>query len=108
MLIQCPISKNLWGSVRDWIEELGMQNYQISDSKIIIGDLENAACINTILLLTKKFNYNAMKKEQKPHIAHVKNEVKKFYYEDKYRQYIKGNGRYFDKQYNLLNNFYTI
>ena len=33
-----------------------------------------------------------MKKEQKPHIAQVKNEVKKFYYEDKYRQYIQGKG----------------
>ena len=82
MLIQCPISRNLWGSVRDWIEELGMPNYNITDSKIIIGDLENAVCVNSILLLTKKVIYNAMKKEQKPHIAQVKNEVKKFYYED--------------------------
>ena len=48
-----------------------------------------------------------MKKEQKPHISHVKNEVKKFYYEDKYRHYVQGKGHYFDKQNNLLNIFYT-
>ena len=107
MLIQCPIIRNLWGCVRDWIEELGMQNYNITDSKIIIGDTENALCINSIILLTKKVIYGAMKKEQKPHISHVKNEVKKFYYEDKYCHYIQGKGRYFDKQNNLLNIFYT-
>ena len=107
MLIQCPIIRNLWGCVRDWIEELGMPNYNITDSKIIIGDTENALCINSIILLTKKVIYGAMKKEQKPHISHVKNEVKKFYYEDKYRHYVQGKVRYFDKQNNLLNIFYT-
>ena len=80
-----------------------MPNYNLTDSKIIIGDLENAVCVNSIILLTKKVIYNAMKKEQKPHIA----QVKKFYYEDKYRQYIQGKGRLFDKQYNLSNNFYA-
>ena len=84
-----------------------MPNYNITDSKIIIGDTENALCINSIILSTKKVMYNAMKKEQKPHISQVKNEVKKFYYEDKYRHYVQGKGRYFDKQNNLLNIFYT-
>ena len=84
-----------------------MPNYNLPDSKIILGDLENAVCINSIILLTKKVIYNAMKKEHKPHIAQVKNEVKRLYYEDKYRQYIQGKGRLFDKQYNLLNNFYA-
>ena len=77
MLIQCPISRNLWGSVRDWIEEIGMPNFNLPDARIILGDLENAVCINSIIRLTKKVIYNAMKKEQKPHIAQVKNEVKK-------------------------------
>ena len=78
-----------------------------SDSRIILGDMENAVCINSMILLTKKVIYNAMKKEQKPHIAQVKNEVKKFYFEEKYRQYVQGKGRLFDKQYILLNNFYA-
>ena len=72
ILIQCQVSRDLWSSVRDWIIELGMLNYNLSDSKIILGDLENALCFNTIILLTKKIIYNAMKEEQRPHIAQVK------------------------------------
>ena len=48
-----------------------------------------------------------MKKEQQPNILNVKNETKKFYYEEKYRLYLKGNGNYFEKQYSLLSNIYT-
>ena len=107
MMLQCTISKKLWESVRNWIEEMGMPNYNLSESRIIVGNMENAVCINSIILLTKKVIYNAMKKEQKPHFAQVKNEVRKFYFEEKYRQYIQGKGRYFDQQYNILNNFYS-
>ena len=46
-----------------WIIELGMENYHLSDSRIILGDLENALSINKIILMTKKVIYNAMKKE---------------------------------------------
>ena len=108
MLIQCRISRDLWDSVRDWIAEIGMLNYNLSDTRIILGDMENAVCINTIILLTKKIIYNAMKKEQKPHIAQVKNDVKKFYFEEKYRYYIKEKCRLVDKQYILLSNIYSI
>ena len=88
--------------------EIGMPNYNLSDARIILGDMENAVCINSIILLTKKVIYNAMKKEQKPHIAQVKNDVKKFYFEEKYGHYIQGKGCLFDKQYILFNNFYAI
>ena len=54
-----------------------MLNYNLSDTRIILGDMENALCINTMILSTKKILYDAMKKEQKPHIAQVKNDVKK-------------------------------
>ena len=43
-----------------------------------------------------------MKKEQKPHLLNVKNEVKKFYFEEKYRFYLKGKGNLFEKQFTLL------
>ena len=46
--------------------------------------------INTIILLTKKIIYNSMKEEQKPHLLDVKNEVRKFDYEEKYRCHLKG------------------
>ena len=34
-------------------------------------------------------------------------EVKKFYYEEKYRCLLKGKGTLFEKQYILLSNIYT-
>ena len=48
-----------------------------------------------------------MKKEQKPHFLNVKNEVKKCYYEEEYRCYLKGKGTLFEKQYILLSNIYS-
>ena len=54
MLLQCCITRDLWGGVRDWIVEIGMLNYNLSDTRIILCDMENAVCINSIILLTKK------------------------------------------------------
>ena len=106
MLLECQHSISLWENVSTWIRELGMQDYNLTASRIIIGDLENAIAINSIILHTKKVIYNAKKKEQKPSIINVKHEVKIFYYQEKYRQYIKGRRVQFDKQYNLLNMYY--
>ena len=57
-----------------------MENYNLSPDRIILGDMENATSIKTIILLTKKIIYNAMKKEQKPNIINVKNDVKNRHY----------------------------
>ena len=86
---------------------LGMANYNLSPDKIILGDLENATCINTIILLTEKTIYNAMKKEQIPNIFSIKNDVRNFYFLEKYRHYVKGKGKLFEKQYSLLSNVYV-
>ena len=85
MLLQCEISHGLWLDVGNWISELGMENYHLSDTRIIPGDLENASSINTIILFTKKAIYNSMKMEQKPNIINVKNDVKSFYFQKEYR-----------------------
>ena len=50
MLLFCNISMDLWGRVELWIRELGMVNYNLSPDKVILDDLENATCINTIIL----------------------------------------------------------
>ena len=111
MFLECEISIDLWDEVQEWIQTLGMDNYNLSQSRIILGDMENAMSINTIILLTKKviyisYIYNSMKKEQRPHILNIKNEVKKFYYEEKYRCLLRGKGTLFEKQYILLSNRY--
>ena len=54
MLLSCDISTDLWRRVELWIRDIGMADYNLSFDRIILGDLENATCINTIILLTKK------------------------------------------------------
>ena len=107
MSLECEVSFELWGDIQEWIRLLGMENYNSSQSKIVLGDMDNAMAINTIILLTKKVIYNSMKKEQKPLLLNVKNEVKKNYYEEKYRSHLKGKGTLFEKQYTLLSNIYS-
>ena len=101
MLFDCPVSKDLWLNVQNWIVELGIPNYIITKEKIIMGELERAICINSIILLTKKILYNCMKETKTPHVLMVKNETKNFYYQEKYRLYMKGKKHQFDKKYSL-------
>ena len=42
---------------------LGMPDYQITEERIIVGDLENASAINIIILVAKKVIYNCIKKK---------------------------------------------
>ena len=65
MFQNCEVSKALWAEVNNWIVELGMIDYNLSNMKIIVGDLENALAINTFISITKKVIYAGMKKEQK-------------------------------------------
>ena len=95
MFLECGVSIDLWNENLEQIRLLGMENYNLSQSRIVLGDMENAMAINTIILLTKKIIYNSMKKEQKPHLLNVKNEVRKCYYEEKYRCHLKGKGTLF-------------
>ena len=106
MFLECIHSIRVWSDVRNWIIQLGMTDYNLSDMREIIGDMENALAINCIILLTKKVIHNAMKKERRPHFINVKLEVKNFFYQEKYRYYIKGKNNYFDKPYNLLCTYY--
>ena len=54
MFLACVHSQELWDSIQLWIRCLGMDNYNLSPSKIILGDLDNASAINTFILMTKK------------------------------------------------------
>ena len=84
-----------------------MENYHLSIPRILLGDLETALSINTIILITEEVIYNPMKKEQKPHFINVENDIKKFHFEEKYRYHIWDKGSIFDKQYILLSNIYV-
>ena len=66
MVLECIHSIRLWSDVRDWIVEFGMVDYNLSDMRKIVGDLEIALAIKFIILLTKKVIYNSMKKRDLP------------------------------------------
>ena len=69
-------------------------DYTLTDSRIILGDLENGPVQNTIILLTKKVIYDSFKKEKKPSFVHVQNETKNFFYLEKYSHYIQKKAAY--------------
>ena len=54
MLLYCQHTRSLWDLVSEWIRDLGMPEYNLTTSRIIIGDLENALAIDSIILLTKR------------------------------------------------------
>ena len=83
-----------------------MVDYDLSNMRIIVGDLENALAINTIILITKGVIYTAIKKKQKLHMFKVRNDIKNFYFQEKYRHYTKGKKKVFDKQYMFLSNIH--
>ena len=66
--------------------EHGMENYHLSDARIVLGDWDNILPVNTIILITKKVIHNAMKKQQIPNILNVKSDTKNFYYEGKIQE----------------------
>ena len=86
--------------------EIGFHDYNLSDSRKILGDLENGPIVNSIILLTKKVIYDSFKKEKKPAFIHIKNEVKNHYYLEKYMQYTNRKKYQFDKKWHLLNIYY--
>ena len=83
IFLECTLSMKLWDDVRNRIIELGMVDYNLSDTRKIVGDLENALTINSIILLTKNVIYKSMKKDKTQ--CQVKYEVKNCYYLEKYR-----------------------
>ena len=50
--------KQVWNLIESRIKDLGMPDYQITEERIIVGDLENASAINSIILVAKKVIYN--------------------------------------------------
>ena len=108
MILYCDCTNNLGNSIESLIKDLGMPEYHITKEKIIVGDLDNASAIDSIILIAKKVIYNCMKKEQKPCILYVRNNTKKCYFQEKHRLYVKGQKNLFDKQFQLLANVFDV
>ena len=106
MLLYCPIITELWKKVCTWLIEVGLVDYNLTESKIILGDIENGVVPTTVILLTKKVIYNSFKKEKVPVLQQVQNETKNFYFQEKYDFYLKHKIHVFNKKWNLLNMYY--
>ena len=79
MLLNCPVIQDLWLEIKNWLKEIGFIGYNLSESKIILGDIENGNIPFTILLLSKKVIYDAFKRNRLPALAHIQNETKKYF-----------------------------
>ena len=57
--LYCPIITELWKKVCTWLREVGLIDDNLTESKIILGDIENGVLPTTVILLTKKVIYNS-------------------------------------------------
>ena len=89
MLLICPFIIELWEKVNNWLEEIGFINYNLTETRKILGDIENGNTLTTIILLTKKIIYNAFKKGGVPVLQHIQNKTKNFFHQEKYDSYLK-------------------
>ena len=74
MLLKCPVSVSIWSEIENWIQNLAVLDYNISDKKKILGELEKALCLNSIILITRKYYLTPLNKRKK-HTVMIKSEV---------------------------------
>ena len=53
MLIECEIVQTLWHNIEEWISAIGVIDYSITNSVIILGELQKSFWLNAIILITK-------------------------------------------------------
>ena len=82
MLIDCRSTRNLWSQVERWIQSISTDDYNLTDRRKILGDLENNATINIIILNTKKVLYLSKLDKKEPHLKQVQSNVKNVYNHD--------------------------
>ena len=52
MLLECQLSKHLWECVENWIREIGVLQYAITEKTNILGELNKAYWLNIVILNT--------------------------------------------------------
>ena len=57
MLLDCIYRRTLWSEVEEWIKTISNNDYILTDRRKVLGDLENNATINIIILNTEKVLY---------------------------------------------------
>ena len=106
MLIDCNIVRDLWSSVENWIRSLGMIDYHLTDSKKILGDLENPSQINIILLNVQKTIYQPKLDSRSPTLLMVQLNLRKVFNHEYYKSIINDKKPIFERKWSLLLNFF--
>ena len=106
MLLDCIHIRHLWSEVENWIKEISNNDYILTDRRKILGDLENNATINIIILNTKKVIYLSKLDNKKPRLLQVQLNVKKVYNHDLYKLLINNKQIIFERKWSLLLNFF--
>ena len=106
MLLECTSTQNLWLAVENWIRQICHNDYNLSDRRKLIGDLENSDSINIIILNTKKVLYLCKLDKKEPHISHVQSNVRKVYNHDLYKYSINNKQLHFERKWSLLLDYF--
>ena len=83
MLIECEIVQTLWHNIEEWIAFIGVVDYSIENSVIVLGELQKSFWLNAIILITKKTIFNARKNDTIPKLESIKTQVKNLYIYEK-------------------------
>ena len=59
MLIKCETVQTLWHQIEEWISSIGVMDYSITNSVIILGELQKSFWLNATILTTRKNIFNA-------------------------------------------------
>ena len=97
MLLDCRYTRKLWSGVEEWIRIISNNDYNLTDRRKILGDLENNATINIIILNTKKVLYLCKLDKREPQLLQVQLNVKKVYNHDLYKFSINNKQILFEK-----------
>ena len=84
-----------------------MVNYNLSDRRKILGDLENQSVVNIIILNTKKIIYLSKLEGKTPSLIWVQASIKSCYDHEKYKGLINNKIAFFEKKWSLLLNFFN-
>ena len=76
MFLQCEIVKGIWREVEDWISQIGVVDYVVTEGTIILGELNKSHWLNAIVLITKKTIFNAKINMTSPDMYCIRNGVK--------------------------------
>ena len=102
MLIYCQKSRKLWSDVERWINQIGVQNYTLTENNIITGDIHKSCLISIIILYAKLTIYSAKLKNKTPNFFNFKNLLKQEYIHAKYIANITNNIEKFEREWHLL------